>query len=164
VTGLPSGKLPRMSHTTLGELVPLLQVAIGPVILISGIGLLLLSLTNRFGRAVDRSRQLLSDMRAAGEHDRRHLRGQVEVLYRRARLIQVSIILGASSVLCAALLVITLFFAALFHWEHTLLVSLLFVGCLLMLLASLLTFIFEIHLSLKALRLEMGEERQRTAT
>jgi hypothetical protein len=37
------------------ELIPVLQVAIGPVILISGVGLLLLTLTNRFGRAVDRA-------------------------------------------------------------------------------------------------------------
>jgi hypothetical protein len=147
-----------MAHAALTELIPLLQVAIGPVILISGVGLLLLSLTNRFGRAADRSRQLISDMRAAGAHDRRHLRSQVDVLYRRARLIQISIILAASSVLCAALLVITLFFAALMRWDNTILVSLLFIGCLLMLLASLLTFIIEIHLSLKALRIEMGEE------
>jgi hypothetical protein len=153
-----------MAHAALTELIPLLQVAIGPVILISGVGLLLLSLTNRFGRAADRSRQLISDMRAAGAPDRRQLRSQIGVLYRRARLIQISIILAASSVLFAALLVITLFFAALMRWDNTILVSLLFIGCLLMLLASLLTFIIEIHLSLKALRIEMGDEPRSTTT
>jgi len=147
----------------LSELIPLLQVAVGPVILISGVGLLLLSLTNRFGRAVDRSRQLIHEMREAGEPDRRHLRSQVEVLYRRARLIQRSIILGATSVLFAALLIITLFFTALMKWESAvvlgLLVSLFFIGCLLTLIGSLVTFIVEIHLSLKALKLEMGHEK-----
>ena len=37
----------------LTDLVPILQMAIGPVILISGVGLLLLSMTNRLGRAID---------------------------------------------------------------------------------------------------------------
>jgi hypothetical protein len=152
----------------LSELIPLLQVAVGPVILISGVGLLLLSLTNRFGRAVDRSRQLIHELRQAGEPDRRHLRSQVEVLYRRARLIQISIILGATSVLFAALLIITLFFTALMRWDSAvilgLLVSFFFIGCLLTLIGSIVTFIMDIHLSLKALKLEMGEEKPGAAT
>ncbi len=152
-----------MLGTGLKELIPLLQVAIGPVILISGVGLLLLSLTNRFGRAVDRSRQLIHEMREAGEPDRRHLRGQVEILYRRARLIQISIILGATSMLFAALLIVTLFFTALMKWESAivlgLLVSLFFIACLLTLIGSIVTFIVDIHLSLKALKLEMGHEK-----
>ncbi len=32
------------------DVLPLLQLAVGPVILISGVGLLLLSITNRYGR------------------------------------------------------------------------------------------------------------------
>ncbi|MDR1968151.1 MAG: DUF2721 domain-containing protein, partial [Burkholderiaceae bacterium] len=51
------------------ELLPILQVAIGPVILISGIGMLLLTLSNRFGRAVDRSRVLGRELR---ESDQAH--------------------------------------------------------------------------------------------
>jgi hypothetical protein len=152
-----------MLGKSLSELIPLLQVAVGPVILISGVGLLLLSLTNRFGRAVDRSRQLIREMREAGEPDRRHLRDQVEVLYRRAHLIQISIILGATSVLFAALLIITLFFTALMKWESAVilgfLVSLFFMACLLTLIGAILIFIVEIHLSLKALKLEMGHEK-----
>lgn len=35
-----------MGPTTLTQLIPVLQLAIGPVILISGVGLLLLSMTN----------------------------------------------------------------------------------------------------------------------
>lgn len=148
-----------MSPTGLQELIPLLQTAVGPVILISGVGLLLLSLTNRFGRAVDRSRQLVREMREAGEPDRRELKQQVEILYRRARLIQVSIIFGATSALCTALLIITLFLAALLRWEATVVLVLFFILCVLMLIGSLLTFIIEIHLSLKAVRLEIGEQR-----
>jgi hypothetical protein len=153
-----------MSTTGLGEIVPLLQIAVGPVILISGVGLLLLSLTNRFGRAVDRSRQLISDLRQAPDPDRRALSAQIEVLYRRARLIQVSIILGVTSALFAALLIITLFLAALLKWQSAVLLTLFFIGCLLTLIGSLLAFIIEMHWSLRALRLEMGQERPGAAS
>lgn len=141
----------------------MLQVAVGPVILISGVGLLLLSLTNRFGRAVDRSRQLLHELREARDPDRRELKRQIEVIYRRARLIQVSIICGAMSALFAALLIITLFLAALFKWQATAPLVVFFVVCLATLIAALVTFILEMHLSLRALKLEMGDEKSGAA-
>jgi len=58
------------SFISVKDLVPILQVAIGPVILISGVGLLLLTLSNRFGRAVDRSRLLVREMRQAEAPER----------------------------------------------------------------------------------------------
>jgi len=147
-----------MPTTQLHDLIPVLQVAVGPVILISGVGLLLLSLTNRFGRAVDRSRQLIREMREASDLDKLRLAGQVTVLYRRARLIQISIVFSTLSVLFAAVLIITLFYTALMKKEWAVFISLLFIGCLVALIFSLITFIRDIHLSLKALRLEMGRE------
>jgi hypothetical protein len=147
-----------MPSTKLSELIPVLQVAIGPVILISGIGLLLLSLTNRFGRAVDRSRQLVRELREADEGNRQRLAGQVDILFQRARLIQAAIILGAASVLFAAVLIITLFFTALLKLEIALVISLLFICCLGSLILSLGAFIKDIQLSLKALRLELGRD------
>lgn len=147
-----------MSATTLKELIPVLQVAVGPVILISGVGLLLLSLTNRFARAVDRSRLLVREMREATDADRLRLAGQVEVLYRRARLIRISIVLSAVSVLLAALMMITLFLTALMNLEAAVLIILLFICCLVSLIASLAAFILDIHLSLQALKLELRRE------
>jgi hypothetical protein len=153
-----------MPTTKLSELIPVLQVSVGPVILISGVGLLLLSLTNRFGRAVDRSRQLIREMRESSGANRQRLAGQVEVLFRRAQLIQRAIVLGAASVLFAAVLIITLFFTALMQLELAVPISLLFMCCLLSLIGSLVAFIMDIRLSLKALKLEMGHEQAGTAT
>jgi hypothetical protein len=48
--------------TSLPTLIPILQLAVGPVILVSGIGLLLVMLTNRFGRIVDRARLLTREL------------------------------------------------------------------------------------------------------
>jgi hypothetical protein len=147
-----------MPSTPLNELIPVLQVAIAPVILISGVGLLLLSLTNRFGRAVDRIRQIHREMYAAPAPDRVRLARQVEVIYRRARLIQLSIVMGAVSALSATMLILTLFFTALLKLQSVVLVSAFFVICLGTLVVSLVTFIMDIRLSLYALKVELARQ------
>lgn len=145
-----------MPSTPLHELIPVLQVAIGPVILISGISLLLLTLTNRFGRTIDRSRQLVHEMRElpANEHQ---LAGQVEILYRRAKLTRLSIISAAAGLLLASVLIIALFVTALMKWEAAVLIGVFFVSCMLSLIVSLVAFMKDIQLSLVALALELGK-------
>jgi Na+/melibiose symporter-like transporter len=145
-----------MPSTPLTQLIPVLQIAIAPVIMISGVGLLLLSLTNRFGRAVDRTRQIHHELRQAAPAERPRLANQVEVIYRRARLIQLSIVMGGLSALFAAMLILTLFFTALMKWESAVLVCFFFVSCLVSLVVALITFIMDIRLSLKALKLELS--------
>ena len=56
------------------QLVTVLQTAVGPVVVISGVGLLLLTMTNRLGRIVDRSRALAHQARATAgeEQEERH--------------------------------------------------------------------------------------------
>jgi hypothetical protein len=148
-----------MPLTPVHELIPVLQVAIGPVILISGVGLLLLTLTNRYGRTIDRSRQLVRELRECTEADRQRLHGQVEILYRRARLIRLSILLAGMSVLLASVLIIVLFLTALWKLEVGSLISLLFIGCMVSLSGSLVAFLHDINLSLGALKLELGHRR-----
>jgi len=137
------------------ELIPVLQMAIGPVILISGVGLLLLTMTNRFGRAVDRSRQLGREMRDVSDAERQRLSEQVKILFRRAEVIRLSIIMAAMSVLLASVLIIVLFVCALMQLEAGFSISALFICCLATLIVSLAAFIRDIQLSLKALKLEL---------
>ncbi len=134
----------------------MLQVAIGPVILISGVGLLLLTLTNRYARTIDRSRLLVRELRELAGADRDRLEGQIQILYRRARLVRSSILLAGVSVLLASLLIIVLFLTALLKVELGLLISLLFIACMLSLSGSLVAFIRDMNLSLGALKLELG--------
>ena len=148
-----------MPITTVHELIPVLQVAIGPVILISGVGMLLLTMTNRYGRTIDRSRSLMHELRECSEEDRHRLQGQVKILYRRARLIRLSILLAGTSVLLASLLIIVLFLTALWKLEVGLLISLLFIACMMALSGCLVAFIRDINLSLGALKLELGYQQ-----
>jgi hypothetical protein len=140
------------------ELIPVLQVAIGPVILISGVGLLLLTLTNRFGRAVDRSRALGREVREVDPAERGRISSQVEILYRRARVIRLSITMAAMSLLLAAVLIIVLFVTALAKLEAGFVIILLFICCMASLIISLVAFIRDIQLSLHALKLELGQQ------
>ena len=144
-----------MHPTPLVELIPVLQVAIGPVILISGVGLLLLSMTNRLGRAVDRARILLQEMRGLSGNERKRLAEQIEILYHRASLIRLSIIMSALSVLLAAVLIIALFIGALMKVESGSPIIAIFIGCMVSLIISLAAFIRDIQLSLRALKLEL---------
>jgi len=94
-------------------------------------------------------------MRETNEPDRLHLSEQIQVLYRRAGLIRLAIIMAAVSVLLASVLIISLFLTALMKLEVGVMISLLFICCMLSLIVSLGAFIRDIQLSLKALKLEL---------
>lgn len=143
---------------SLTDLIPTLQLAIGPVILISGVGLILLSMTNRFGRIIDRSRILTADLRRAPRAARAKILGQLKILASRARTLQSAIALASFSVLLAAILIIALFLGALLQLAMAALIVGLFILCLLSLIASLLLFISDIRLSLRAFWLEVPLE------
>jgi hypothetical protein len=149
-----------MPPTSLEQIIPELRDAIGPVILISGVGLLLLTMTNRLGRAIDRARQLKTEMPRRTEAEREQVQAQVAIIYQRAKLIRMSITLAALSALLAAALVVTLFLTALLQWQNGWPVSLIFIGCMVSLIASLVAFIRDINLSLRALKLELGDDRE----
>lgn len=138
------------------ELLTMLQAAVSPVILISGVGLLILSITNRFGRVVDRSRQLCASLREAPQEERARMEKQLEIFYHRAKLVRASISFAAVSVLMASALVIALFLSSLFKVEVVTLGSVLFIACLVSLIISLLVFLHDLNLSLEALRVELG--------
>jgi hypothetical protein len=140
------------------QLVPVLQTAIGPVILISGIGLLLLTMTNRLGRAIDRARILVGNLPNTTETRRVKIAAQLQILWRRARLIRLAITLASVSALAAAILIIVLFLTALWQIETSWIIVVLFTVCMLCLIGSLALFIHDINQSLAALKLELEAE------
>ncbi len=144
-----------MPATTIHEIVPVLQVATGPVILVSGIGLLLLTMTNRLGRTIDRARQLCREPADAGAEKRAQTLTQINIIYRRAQVIRVSIALAGFSVLPVSALIIILFLGALLDWQAGVVVILVFIAGMVSLFASLVAFLYDINLALHALRLEL---------
>lgn len=144
---------------SLTDIIPHLQLAIGPVILISGVGLILLSMTNRFSQVINRSRILAQELRQhTSGSDRVRILEQLRILSRRAKLIRTGIAFGAFSALLAALLIITLFVGTLLQIRIAPVIVCFFVLCMICLIVCLLLFISDMNFSLKALWLEIPME------
>ena len=148
-----------MPPVYISELIPVLQVAIGPVVLISGVGLLLLTMTNRLGRVIDRSRMLTHDLRAStlNKLERERKLGQLKILVRRGNTLRQAIALAGLNVLLAAILIILLFLTALFKLEIAWLIALCFISGMLALIGSLTLFIWDVNRALAALNFEIDE-------
>jgi hypothetical protein len=145
-----------MQALSVAQLIPVLQTAIGPTILISGVGLLLLTMTNRLARTIDRTRAAARELPDANAPDHAKHAGQLQVLWKRARLIRLCIALASLSALFAALLIIVLFVTALLQLENVWLICTLFIICLICLIGSLIIFIHDINLALAALEFEVS--------
>jgi hypothetical protein len=130
-----------------------LQAAVSPVILISAYGLLLLSMTNRLGRAIDRGRKLAREPSETSAL-------QIGIIMQRARWIRSAILFTAIAIAAAAILVLVLFLAAFLALDLWLIVSALFVASLTSLVVSLGYFIVDLFRSLSALDAEVASARK----
>lgn len=141
-------------------LLPVIQAAITPVILISGTGMLMLTLTNRMGRAVDRTRALAGQLRERRGQDNHHLESQLDVLYRRTRLIRWAVICAVTSMLLECLLILAIFAGSLAGVNATGVMLGLFVASVGLLIGALVCFLRDITLSLEALDREVAWARE----
>ena len=142
------------------KFLPVIQLAITPVILLSGVGALMLTLTNRMGRIVDRTRTLAGQVRGARGPEREHLIRQLEIMWRRAILVRMAVTLAGLSMLLSCLLVIVIFFDASMQREFGLELVVIFLGAILCLVAALGAFLRDIWMSLWALRIEVNKARE----
>lgn len=142
---------------TVSELIPVLQTAIGPVVLISGIGLLILSMTNRLGRVIDRGRSLARELPELSAQLHNQVNAQLVILSHRAGLLRSAITFATLSVLLAATLIIVLFVTAVFQIENAWMILLLFVSSMGSLIVSLILFLLDLNQSLIAFKLDIGQ-------
>lgn len=141
---------------TLDQIVPVLEHAIVPVIVISGVGLILLSMTNRYSGVVTRFRVLAELLRAGSTNDASHVRDQLRILFRRARVLRLAIAFATFSLLLTAFLIIALFVMAITGLDNATLVIALFIACMVSLSLGLIVFLYDVNTSLAAMKLEDG--------
>lgn len=142
------------------EFVAFLNVAIGPAILVSGVGLLLLSMTNRFGRVIDRTRILVARVTGADGVRNEKVIAQLRTLARRARVLRAAVTMAVLSLLFTALLVMGLFISSTFRCETqsvAITLTACFAGSMLSLMTALVLFLYELNISLRALWLELPD-------
>jgi hypothetical protein len=161
---LPRGKPNLRRMESLTSLLPIIQLAITPVILISGMGALMITLTNRMARVVDRTRKVAEAVPAADAAERRHLEDQLTIMWNRALMIRRAVTFSGLSMLLSCLQVVALFAAAMFGWKMNAVILALFAASILLLTASLVEFLRDIFESLNALKLQVERARVRPPT
>ena len=137
------------------DLLMILQTSMAPCVLISGVGLLLLSMTNRIGRPIDRIRVLTHELRRAEGDQRRILLEEIDILYKRAILLRVAVTFSILSIFLAATIILALFVTATSGASLEVVIELLFSGSLLSLVVSLVLFLWDIQLGLESIKIEI---------
>ncbi len=141
------------------SLLPVIQISTTPVILISGMGLLLLTMTNRMGRIIDRTRLYAAQLKSAKEPERAAVERQLEITWRRAKIVRFALTAATASMLMSAGLVIAIFVGAMMHREFSEAMLAFFGMAIVLLVAALAAFLRDIFVSLAALHLEVRQAR-----
>ena len=150
-----------MDSLPTSSLLPIIQLSTTPVSRISGMGRLLLTMPNRMGRIIDRTRLYASQLRQAEEAEHRQLEIQLELTWRRAKIVRLSLTFATSSMLVSAALVVAIFLGAILRVDLSALMLVLFLAAIGLLMAALVAFLRDIFLSLSALRLEVRQAREK---
>ena len=134
---------------TIGSVI---DVAVAPVFLLAGISGLLVVLTNRLGRTIDRSRSLQATESEfmPDEHKKTVQREQAGLL-RRVRLCYVAIGMATLSALLVCLVIITLFLGSLLQLNVAVVVAMLFIVCMIILSLAFGAFLLEVLISTRSL-------------
>ena len=128
-----------------------MQMAVTPVFLLAGVGLILNVLGVRLGRIKDRMRvlqQALVNMEGAGKEI---LEDERNKLTSRSKLIYTSICACASSALFVCFVIVSLFVGNLYEKDYSLLIAFLFITCMVLLIISLIFFVFEVFISTRSI-------------
>ena len=146
---------------SVSSLLPIIQASTTPVILISGMGLLLLTMTNRMGRIIDRTRGYVKELReASSPKEKQKLEIQLELTWRRAKVVRLALTFATTSMLLAAALIVVIFVGTIAHAEVAGFMLVLFAAAICSVVAALVMFLRDIFMSLAALQLEVQQSRE----
>jgi hypothetical protein len=144
----------------LGEVGHIIQLAIAPVFLLTGVGTNLLVLTNRLARIIDRSRMLEEKLEMGVESKaERALDTELDILFRRARKINLAITLSTTCALLICVVVAALFLGDALEWRLGTLIATLFVLAMVALTASFVYLLSEILLATEFLNQQRMQGR-----
>jgi len=141
---------------TLSEIANALQLSVGPTIIISACGLLMLSMTNRLGRAIDRSRVLARERSTGSEEFQANVDQQLEIIRFRCRLIREAILGVSACIFLTVILILLLFIFEATKLEAAWIIAAVFAASMGALLLAVVYFMRDIFKSLEAMEAEVG--------
>ncbi len=132
----------------------LIQLALGPVFLISGVGITLSMLTSRLARIVDRARGLETDRESAVDKAKLDIIDySLRTIARRARYINGAIALCTTSAFLTAIVVTLLFASEFVRPKLGGYIALMFVASMVSLSVAFLLFLIEVRIATQSLRI-----------
>ena len=129
-----------------------IQLAVAPVFLLTAVGTIIGVLSNRLGRAVDRSRTLEERLRQLQPEGQKAVRAELGLLDRRVRLVYGSIVLAVLCALFVGLLIAVAFVDAFIDIDLSKFIGLLFIAAMLAFILALMVFLREIFLAVSSVR------------
>lgn len=133
-----------------------IQLAVAPVFLLTGVGAILNVMANRLARIVDRARTLELKLAASEGAERAELQVRLANLSRRARLVGHAIALCVTTAVLVCGVIITLFLGEFLSFEATVPAALLFIAALLSFLLALIWLLREIFVAIRTLKFGPG--------
>jgi hypothetical protein len=133
----------------------LIQIAIAPVFLLNGLGILLNVFTGRLARVVDRMRKVAMQLRGnPGDAEERQLRDELALQRLRLRIVNAAIALAALSSFLTCCAILALFVGGLSRDTQSVLPLALFASAVAAVIVGLALFIWEVRVSGRALAAE----------
>src|SRR5438876_908411 len=139
-------------ETQISAIAHVIQLAIAPVFLISGVATLLSVLTNRLGRIVDRARALETKLDFRDE-TQRAASEELKRLSTRARLVNFAITFSTISALLTCITIASLFMGTFLPVNLSKLITVLFIAAMFSLFLALMSFLREVITATRALRI-----------
>ena len=150
----------------IGDLPPIqgvgevIRLAVAPVFLISGVGIMLTLFTNRLARAIDRARELERNLGNVSEPQRaQELHVSLANLARRGRLLSIAISLGTICALLVSIVIVVLFLGESFNMRISYIVDALFIAAMLSFIGAILCFLREVFIATTTLRIGLHRHR-----
>jgi hypothetical protein len=141
----PEGPITAIAHV--------IQIAIAPVFLISGVATLLSVLTNRLGRIVDRARVVEAKFDFHDEAQKVEASEELVRLSNRARLVNFAISFCTISALLTCITIASLFTGTFLAVNLSKLITVLFIAAMFFLFLALISFLREVITATRALRI-----------
>ncbi len=135
----------------------LLSNSTSPLILISGIGILLLVISNRITHVIDRTRELTSKMNKAEGTAAQLLQKEIRIMIKRAHALRVSMVSLCTSILSSTLLLIFAVLEAFNEGVYHYIGSVLLVISILAIAIAAAALLKDVIYSLHALKLDLHE-------
>lgn len=130
-----------------------IQLAVAPVFLLTGVSGLLGVLTNRLARIIDRARVLEERLPQAPEADQAGIHDELRLLSQRARLINTAISLCTVCALLICAVIVALFVGGFLSTDASVVIGVVFTGAMLALFAGLVSFLREVYVATRSLRI-----------